>query len=78
MGGGGEFPETGRPEIAHSSIRPEEMRLLFLNVCTNREEMEAISAPLSHPLTGTNSVFYYTPVWESKDKSQRSTQESSL
>lgn len=36
--GWGEFPETGRPEIAHSSIRPEEMLLLFLKVCTNREE----------------------------------------
>lgn len=37
-GGWGEFPETGRPEIAHSSIRPKEMLLLFLNVCANREE----------------------------------------
>lgn len=37
-GGWGEFPETGRPEIAQSSIRPEEMLLLFLNPYANWEE----------------------------------------
>ena len=37
-GARGEFPDTGRTEIAHGSIGPEEMLLLFLNVCTNRKE----------------------------------------
>lgn len=58
-------PETGRPEIAHSSIRPAEtLLLLFLNICSSWEERDNPNKPVLCTALTQGPVF--TDAWTIK------------